>query len=419
MQFDPVPQSPVIVAAFNTVMAVRGIRCVYQPIVHLQTEDVIGYEALARGPAHTSWQTPEALVNYAARVGRLPELDWICRAAAVRGAFAAEYPADMPLFVNVEPASSRTPCPDDLVEVLTRGSQELEIVAEVTERSVANDPAGLIAAIEVLRAHTNRIALDDVGSDVASQAMMSLIRPDVIKLDRGVIQAPDSPAVHAVVDAVLAEAKRTGAVILAEGIETYRHLDTARAMGATLGQGWLFGRPGPLPTPARPSGLSLPHLSVSPPSANTPFEIARQTQRPETATTDVLLPLSRDLEDKGVRTTESTVLLTAFRSRDHFDDATRHRYNNLAAHAILTATFGEDMPLQPGPNIRGCPLPAGDPLIGEWDVIVIGSQFAGAMFARERALGDGDRVFDLIVTYDRDVILAAARPLLDRLVPAG
>ena len=138
------------------------------------------------------------------------------------------------------------------LDLLTRGAGELQIVAEVTERSVASDPAGLIAAIEELRAHTNRIALDDVGSDAASQAMMSLIRPDVIKLDRAVVQGPDSPDVHAVVDAVLAEAKRTGAVILAEGIETPRHLDTAKAMGATLGQGWLFGHPGPLPK--RPTG---------------------------------------------------------------------------------------------------------------------------------------------------------------------
>jgi EAL domain-containing protein (putative c-di-GMP-specific phosphodiesterase class I) len=417
MQLDPSAESPVIVAAFNTVMAVRGIRCVYQPIVHIPTEDVIGYEALARGPAHTSWSTPEALVKYAAQVGRLPELDWICRAAAVRGAFAAGYPADMPLFVNVEPVSSRAPCPADLVDLLIRGASELEIVAEVTERSVANDPAGLIAAIEVLRANTNRIALDDVGSDAASQAMMSLIRPDVIKLDRGIVQNPDGPSVHAVVDAVLAEAKRTGAVILAEGIETHRHLDTARAMGATLGQGWLFGHPGPLPKSAHRADVTLPQLASSPPGAETPFEVARLTQRPESATPDMLLPLSRTLEDRGVRATEPTVLLTTFRNSAHFDAATRLRYNDLAGHAILTATFAEDMPLVPGPNIRGCPLPVGDPLIGEWDVIVIGSQFAGAMFAKERPIDGGERAFDLIVTYDRDVILAAARPLLDRLVP--
>lgn len=418
MQLDPPPQSPVIVAAFNTVMAVRGIRCVYQPIVHIPSEDIVGFEALARGPAGTTWSTPEALVSYAAQVGRLPELDWVCRAAAVRGAFSARYPADMPLFINVEPASSRTPCPDDLLDLLTRATGELQIVAEITERSVVSDPAGLIAAIEELRAYTNRIAIDDVGSDAASQAMMSLIRPDVIKLDRAIVQGPDTPAVHAVVDAVLAEAKRTGAVILAEGIETPRHLDAAKAMGATLGQGWLFGHPGALPKRIRRSQLALPRLGTTATSGRTPFEIASITNKPNNATVADLLPLSRGLEDKGVHATEPTVLLSSFQDRSRFDDETRDRYNNLADHAILTATFAQDMPLVPGPRIRGCPLSADDPLIGEWDVIVIGSQFAGGMFARERPAGaDGVRAFDLIVSYDRELILAAARPLLDRLTP--
>jgi EAL domain-containing protein (putative c-di-GMP-specific phosphodiesterase class I) len=417
MHHEP-PRSPVIVAAFNTVMAVRGIRCVYQPIVAIATEDVIGYEALARGPAGTTWSTPEALVSYAAEVGRLPELDWICRAAAIRGALAAAYPADLPLFVNVEPASSRTPCPPDLLDVIHRGVDELEVVAEVTERSVASDPAGLFAVIDDLRGRANRIALDDVGSDAASQAMMSLIRPDVIKLDRTIVQGPETPVTHAVVDAVLAEAKRTGALILAEGIETPRHLDTAKAMGATLGQGWLFGRPGPCPERFDAATVALPRLAAPSLAANTPFHVAAAGVTPDRAGRETLLRLSRELEDRGVRATEPTVLLTTFQTREHFDADTRDRYAELAEHAILTATFAEGMPPVPAPHIRGCALPVGDPLIGEWDVIVIGSQFAGGMFAREHLpAGGGDREFDVILSYDRELILAAARPLLERLVP--
>jgi DICT domain-containing protein len=113
------------------------------------------------------------------------------------------------------------------------------------------------------------------------------------------------------------------------------------------------------------------------------------------------------------------VLLTTFQHGRHFDDNTRRRYNRLAAHAILTATFADGMPLEPGPRIRGCPLVPEDPLIGEWNVIVIGSQFTGALFARERhdGVADSDRTFELIVSYDRDLILDAARPLLERLLP--
>ena len=95
--------------------------------------------------------------------------------------------------------------------------------------------------------------------------------------------------------------------------------------------------------------MTLPQLVAPPPTGSTPFEVALLSQKPDSATVAELLPLSRDLEDQGVRATEPTVLLTAFQSREHFDEATRIRYNNLADHAILTATFAEGMPLAPGP----------------------------------------------------------------------
>jgi EAL domain-containing protein (putative c-di-GMP-specific phosphodiesterase class I) len=392
---------------------------VYQPIMDLERQTVAGFEALARGPAGTTWAMPGALVGYAERVGRLPELDWICRAAACRGALAANLPPDMPLFVNVEPASSRVSAPPDLAEIIHQALDRLQIVAEVTERSVANDPAGLLAAIEQLRTYSNRIALDDVGVSGASQAMMSLVRPDVIKVDRGVVQDHTTLAGAAVIDAVRAEADRTGAVILAEGIETPEHLAAAKAIGATLGQGWLFSRPGPLPRVFEPSTLALPQLVVPPMTATTPFEVAQRWSTTRHVTTDDLLPLTRQLEDRGGNADDPSVLLTTFHSGYVFNGSSRRRYSDLAAHGVLTATFALDMPLEPGPHVRGCPLAADDPLIRERNVIVIGSQFAGGLFAKRRdTTEEGEPSFDLILSNDRELVLAAARPLIDRLRPA-
>jgi EAL domain-containing protein (putative c-di-GMP-specific phosphodiesterase class I) len=410
--------SPVLVAAFNTVLAARAIHCVYQPIVSLADQEVAGYEALARGPAGTTWSTPEAMVGYAARVGRLPELDWICRAAACRGALAASFPSDLPLFVNVEPASSRIPCPDDLLPIIQRGCDEFKIVAEVTERSVASDPAGLLAAIEELRGQSNRIALDDVGFNSASQVMMSLVRPDVIELDRSIVQGASAAPGSAVVDAVLAEAERTGAVILAEGIETGAHLAAAKSMGATLGQGWLFGRPAALPREFPRASSELPQLVGPPLTATTPFRVAEKSENSRYATRDVMEALSRELEEIGIKADEPTALLTTFQHVRFFNGATRRRYGEMADEGIFTAAFAEGMPPRPTPRVRGCALPADDPLVGEWNVIVIGSQFAGGVFARI-ATTDGDEVqFELITSRDRNVVLAAARPLLQRLQPA-
>jgi len=411
------PSSPVAVAAFNTVLAARAISCVYQPIVTLDGHEVVAYEALARGPASTNWSTPDVLVTSAAEIGRLPELDWICRAAACRGALDAPLHSDMPIFVNVEPASSRVACPRDLVEVIRRGTENLQLVAEITERSVAGDPSGLLRAVGHLRDLNNRIALDDVGADVASQAMMPLLRPDVIKLDRSVIQEPTSPAAIAVADAVRAEAKRTGALILAEGIETDEHLAAARALGATLGQGWLLGRPDALPRRAQPPAMTLPRLPPSLSSGGTPFEIAAALAPAIRAGRRTVLMHSRAVEDHGIYAAEPTVLLTTFQDVRFFDARTRERYTKLADQGMLTAVYGPGMPADPAPNIRGCAVAPDDPLASEWTVIVVGNRFAGGVFARRRdryAAGPG-QAYELIVSDDRDVVLAAATPLLDRI----
>jgi EAL domain-containing protein (putative c-di-GMP-specific phosphodiesterase class I) len=406
-------------ASFDTVIAARAIHCLYQPVVNLESGDVVGYEALARGPANSAWASPTALVERAEQVGLLPELDWICRAAAYRGALEAKLPAQMPLFVNIEPASSRTRCPPDLADAIRQGTDRLQVVVEVTERSVANDPAALLAVVEQLRDQSQRVALDDVGVDADSQALMSLIRPDVIKLDRSITQHRITPPAVAVIDAVRAEADRTGALILAEGIETPEHRDTARSLGATLGQGWLLGYPASLPRHVAAPTTPLPRLPATPLSAATPFDIAHAHSGSHDATRRELLSRSRELEDKGVYATEPTVLLATFQHARFFDPATRRRYRNLAAHGILTAIYAQDLPINPAPNIRGCPLAPTDPLIGQWTVIVIGSQFAGGLFAKQHTIAatDPQRTFDLVTSNDRDLILAAARPLLQRLAP--
>ena len=103
------------------------------------------------------------------------------------------------------------------------------------------------------------MALDDVGAEPASLAVMPFVHPDVVKLDLQLVQGRTTAEVARIVNAVRAQAERTGARILAEGIETRRHAETARTLGATVGQGWLYGRPGRLPEgtwpPRTPLGL--------------------------------------------------------------------------------------------------------------------------------------------------------------------
>ena len=80
-------------------------------------------------------------------------------------------------------------------------------------------------------------------------SMPPVIRPDVIKLDLNVTRSAPSPAAMKVLHFVYEEAERTGATILAEGVETKQHHEVVRALGAPLAQGWLYGKPTDDPAP--------------------------------------------------------------------------------------------------------------------------------------------------------------------------
>ena len=168
-----------------------------------------------------------------------------------RTALAAGAAGPSALFLNIEPDGIPVgPPPPDAVTFAQRGGR---LVLEFTERALTGDPARLQWFATRLRHVGIAVALDDVGSHPASLALLPFLRPEVVKLDQRLVQGPLDEDVARVAAAVGAYAERNDAVVLAEGIETTEHERNARALGATLGQGYLFGRPAALdPTPGTP-----------------------------------------------------------------------------------------------------------------------------------------------------------------------
>jgi EAL domain-containing protein (putative c-di-GMP-specific phosphodiesterase class I) len=160
-------------------------------------------------------------------------------------------------------------------------------VLEITERALTDRPAELCREVAQHRSAGRGIALDDIGADVHSLALLPLIEPDVIKLDLRLVQDRPSTDQAAIVSAVAAERERTGASILAEGIENDNHLAVARTLGATLGQGWLWGHPGPLPSRRGRPWTRRP-VERREPAGPTPFEVIgeRGARRARPLTTD-------------------------------------------------------------------------------------------------------------------------------------
>jgi EAL domain-containing protein (putative c-di-GMP-specific phosphodiesterase class I) len=399
----------------------RAVTSVFQPLIDLASGRLLGYEALSRGPAGTPWESPATLFAAARAAGRDSELDWVCRAAAYRAALDAGL--EQTLFVNMEPTAWGTPCPDDLAPVVALAQRRLRVVTEMTERAIAADPSGLLSATASCRAAGWGVALDDVGADPMSLALMPFVHPDVVKLDMHLLHAPDHPHTANVVAAVAAYAEASGAIILAEGIETAAHESIARTMGATVGQGWLYGRPGPLPATPAPLSDQLPLLRspATDTSGGTPFDIVT-AHRPTVVTSkSALMPMSRHLEALARDSHQPPVLLACFQEARHFTPATARRFTAIAQRSPLVAALGMNLSDEPAPGVRGAHFGAGDALRGEWNVLLVGPHQAAALVARD--LGDAgpeaERRFAFATTYDRALVVAAARSLLHWLAPTG
>ncbi len=395
----------------------RQVRSAYQPLVDLASGEIVGYEALARGPRGSRLAQPGALFDAARVAGLEREVEWECQRAALQGALDARLTHGHALFVNLEPRLLRADCPAHLTALLDQALARVSVFAEFTERSLTDRPAEVLAAVKRLREKGVGVALDDVGADPRSLALMPFLAPEVIKLDLRLVQENPSRQVAEIVHAVSAEAERTGASVLAEGIETEQHRQTALALGARYGQGWLFGRPGELrPTRSAIAGAISPPPRTAHVGHASPFETVAAHRPLRRANKRLLLALSMQIEAQASNLGSSAVVLSAFQESRFFTRPAAARYSRLSDSAALVGALGVGLSEQPAPGVRGVSIEHVDPLRGEWDVTVVAPHFAMAFVARE--LGDEgadmERRFDFAATYDRELAVAAARALMSR-----
>ncbi|GAA1382649.1 EAL domain-containing protein [Catellatospora chokoriensis] len=399
---------------FDDILARRVIHPVYQPIVSLVDCRVVGFEALARGPDKSRYQSPAALFAEAERRGVTATLDWICMTTSTAAALDSPL-RDVPLFVNVDPATFGTPCPIDLLPLYHRGRQELDLVVEITERR-GGRPESMLRQLASFRQAGGRIAIDDVGVDPMSLNVVSVLAPDVIKLDRSVTQLRTSSwARTSLINAVQAEAQATGAAVLCEGIETIDHLQTALAMGATLGQGWLFGRPGPLPSTVERSSTPLPRVTPYPKFAASPYEVVRDRLRTYAMNGATMSSMSDLLEDMAQHTSAANLLYVLIPAEMKLDDHARLLYTLIEQHGVDVTVLCHNPPTFPGAAVTTVPLPHDDPLLDERAVILLGNYFAAALIAHRDQMSDPDSsepVYNAVLTYDRRTVVAALHTLL-------
>jgi EAL domain-containing protein (putative c-di-GMP-specific phosphodiesterase class I)/DNA-binding response OmpR family regulator len=226
------------------VLARGELYTVYQPLVTLVERAVVGYEALTRFPDGTP---PDVRFSQATRVGLGPDLELAAARLAIER--ARDLPPNVWLAVNVSP------------EVIIEGArlEELligapcKVVLEITEHAAIDDYHIVRAALDRMRRHAN-VAIDDAGAGFASLRHILELRPDLVKLDASLVRGIERDPVRQSLVAGLAHfATTAGFGLLGEAIETDAEAASLQKLGVTLGQGYLFGRPEPLPASVVPA----------------------------------------------------------------------------------------------------------------------------------------------------------------------
>lgn len=243
--------------SINSVTAlVDEVRFAFQPLINLRTGGVLAVEALARparGHVHD-------LFREAARQRRLTDLDVHLAVSAVRA--ASERETLLPLHLNVLGGTvTHDLASFEVVRQCLRevGRREHEVTLEIGAPFARLEPERLVAGVNQLREYGFKIALDGVGEGDVPLTLIADVRPDMVKLDRGVISGlPNDVGRQAILESVQHLCSTTGADLVAEGLESEPQLAWLRRHGIRLVQGNLLAPPSRRP----PATVSIPAVSA-------------------------------------------------------------------------------------------------------------------------------------------------------------
>jgi len=239
---------------------------VYQPLYHLDAEQVTGCEALLR------WYHPERgtvspadFIPLAEEIGLIVQLgEWVLRRACAE---AASWPEHVRLAVNLSPAQFRD---RGLVRTVISAlaasglpAERLEL--EITESVLLQDSAANMAMLHDLKALGVRISMDDFGTGYSSLSYLRSFPFDKIKIDQTFVRdiLEDSDAM-AIIKAVLDLGASMGVTTTAEGVETLEQLNALRSQGCAEIQGYFISRPAPASEIAKMLGVSVAPVKDGP-----------------------------------------------------------------------------------------------------------------------------------------------------------
>jgi len=237
----------------NTLLEARTITTYFQPIVSIGKRMIVGYEALSRGinPNTKDIIMPDDLFALAAANNKLVDLDRLCREKALENYKLLANPNHPLLFLNLDTAiiDEGVVGSGNLSSSVERlGISPTSVVIEIIESKVC-DIHALKKFISTYKKLGFLIALDDVGNGHSNLDRIFHVRPDIIKIDRLLIRDIDTDYYkQELFKSLVYMAKKTGSLVVAEGIETNPEALACLEYGADMLQGYYFSRPEPVNT---------------------------------------------------------------------------------------------------------------------------------------------------------------------------
>lgn len=251
-------------ALVRRALAGEGIVVEYQPIVALDTQRIVGAEALIRIDLDGVRHMPGDFIDAAEEAGTIVPLG---RKVLQRALLeAATWRPTTSISVNLSARQLADPTlPEIVIEALrASGVPASRLLLEVTETSLVENNELAIATMERLAALGVRLALDDFGTGWSSLAYLRRFPVSVVKIDRMFVEgatSADSGDLE-VIRAVISLSDALGIQVIAEGIETDLQAAVLAELGCEYGQGYLYGRPGPATPLLRQGQLhAVPDLS--------------------------------------------------------------------------------------------------------------------------------------------------------------
>ncbi|AXH09624.1 EAL domain-containing protein [Malaciobacter halophilus] len=231
---------------FFDILENRSITSHFQPIIDMNSESIFGYEALVRGVMpNGDLVYPDVLFEKSARNDMDFNFDRLCRENALKT--TAVKKVDAKVFINFIPTTIYDP--KFCLASTVKWARQLEfdpknIVFEVVETQKVQDKEHLKTILNYYREQGFLIALDDVGEGYSSLNMIIDLKPDIIKVDRNIINNIDKDEMkRSVYKALRNLAMENDIKILAEGVETPYELATLKNIGLDYAQGYYFAKP--------------------------------------------------------------------------------------------------------------------------------------------------------------------------------